>query len=108
MVLMVGEPLEDAPGIESLYWDYRPGGNVEHVAKHGVTPADVAEVLSLVPRYFQNARDPGSIVVLGPNADGRYLAAVLDPTFVPSEWTVATANWMGRRRAERLYRRGIK
>ena len=32
------------PEIEGFYWDYKPKGNVEHMAENGVTPADVEEV----------------------------------------------------------------
>src|SRR5690606_13688045 len=49
---------------------------------------------------------PESIIVVGPDASGRYLAIVLTPTFTEGEWTIATATWMERRRAERLYREG--
>ena len=29
-----------------VIWNYEPGGNVEHVAEHGLTPEDVEAVLS--------------------------------------------------------------
>jgi hypothetical protein len=28
-----------------IIWDEEPGGNVEHVAEHGLTPEDVEEVI---------------------------------------------------------------
>lgn len=103
---MVGEPLDEVPTMNSLFWDQDRNGNVEHIAAHGVTPDDVAEVLELKPRFFQDRHDSLSVIALGPNSAGRYLAIVLTPTFVRGEWAVVTAHWLTKRRGENLFRRG--
>jgi hypothetical protein len=103
---VVGEPLNEGQAIESLRWSYEPRGNVEHIAAHDVTPEDVLLVLSLAPRFFGDRQNPESTIAIGPNPNGRYLAIVLLPTFVPGEWVVATAHWLGRR-GKLLYERGV-
>jgi hypothetical protein len=105
---MVGEPLGEMPRIGSLYWDFAPRGNVEHIARHDVTPADVEGVLNLAPRFFNSLRDPECVVAVGQNGPGRWLVVVLAPTSVPFEWAIVTAHWMTRHRAEGLYGRGLQ
>jgi hypothetical protein len=39
---VVGERQEGIDNLRFL-WDYAPGGNVEHIAEHGVTPEQVEE-----------------------------------------------------------------
>jgi hypothetical protein len=102
---VVGQPLDEGPAIEALYWSYEPGGNVEHIATHEVTPDDVRSVLEQAPRFFANRRDPESIIAVGPNPERRFLATVLSPTFVAGEWVVETAYWLGQR-GEELYKGG--
>ena len=101
---MVGEPLSEGPAINGLYWSYQPSGNVDHIAEHGVRPDDVQQVLGLAPRFFGDRKDPEAVIAVGPAPDGRYLAIVLSPTFVPREWVVETAYWLGSR-GKALYER---
>jgi hypothetical protein len=98
--------MDREPGIEQFHWDHRPGGNVSHVAANGVSIEDVEEVQGLAPRYFPNRRGEAGLMLLGANAAGRYLAAIIYPTFEPGVWVVATAYWLERRRAERYYEGG--
>lgn len=45
----------------SVVWDDEPGGNVEHVAEHGLTPGEVDELLlddSLPTAYSQSSGRP--------------------------------------------------
>lgn len=32
----------------SIFWDDEQGGNVEHIAEHGLTPEDVEQVLATI------------------------------------------------------------
>jgi uncharacterized DUF497 family protein len=59
---------------DAIFWDLDddPGGNVQHIAQHGVTKEEVEEV-------FQNATDAdvsrssGRPVVFGDTSTGRHL-----------------------------------
>ena len=85
-------------------WDYGENGNVLHIAAHGVTVEDVLEVFKNAPRFFAgNRRDRASHMMIGPNLQGRYLQVAVDRTFEANVWYVVTANWLQRRRGERLY-----
>lgn len=94
--------------VEEIYfrWDYSEAGNVRHIVAHGVTVDDVVEVYKNAPRFFASSRhDRASHMMIGPNIRGRYLQVAMDRTFEPSVWYVVTANWLERRRGERLYHR---
>jgi uncharacterized DUF497 family protein len=58
--------------IRAVVWDE---WNEEHIARHGVVPEEVKEVLAglFAPPFIQRARQ-GSYRALGQTADGRYLA----------------------------------
>jgi uncharacterized DUF497 family protein len=64
---------------ESILWDLDddPDGNVQHIAKHGVTKEEVEEV-------FENATDAdvsrssGRPVVFGDTSTGRHLMVVYE------------------------------
>ncbi len=98
--------MDGGPEIARFHWDYRPRVNADHIAANGVNVDDVEEVHSLTPRYFSNRRDPQGLIMLGPNTAGRFLAAIVYPTFEPGVWVVATAYWLEHRRAERYYEGG--
>jgi uncharacterized protein (DUF1778 family) len=84
--------------VNGLVWDYEPGQNVDHIARHGVRQVDVEEVLALAPHFFLN-NTPGSAshMMVGSNAEGRYLRAAIDETADPGVWYVVTAHWLSRR-----------
>jgi len=58
-------------------WDVH---NVEHIARHGVRPKEVEEVVNAdQARWFtDDTVRPGRLVVLGPATTGRLLVIVLD------------------------------
>jgi hypothetical protein len=66
--------------IRAVVWDE---WNEEHIARHGVVPEEVEEVLAglFAPPFIQRARQ-GSYRALGQTADGRYLSVffVVRPT----------------------------
>lgn len=63
----------------TILWDDEPGGNVEHLAEHGVTPEEFEQVFR---RYFhgrQRSRSqPDRWVVQGLTAQHRYLIIVFE------------------------------
>jgi hypothetical protein len=47
--------------MDRVLWDDEPGGNVDHVAEHGLTPEEVDEVLlddSIPVFYSKSSRKP--------------------------------------------------
>jgi hypothetical protein len=48
---VVGRRQEESE-IEAFLWDYSAGGNVEHIARHNVTPLDVQEVRDNQPHFM--------------------------------------------------------
>lgn len=68
----------DTPLVDRLVWD---AWNVDHIAKHGVTPDDVEAAIAgdTVARETYKGR----LLVLGPTRAGRLLAVVIGP--VPDE-----------------------
>lgn len=59
----------------SIIWDDSPGGNVEHIAEHGLTPEDVEEALDApIERTF--SRSSGRPLYIGYTSDGRLLYVV--------------------------------
>jgi uncharacterized DUF497 family protein len=61
----------------TIIWDDGPGGNVEHVAEHGLTPEDVEEVLN-DPTERTTSRTSGGPLYRGLTSDGRYLTVVFE------------------------------
>jgi hypothetical protein len=60
-----------------VVWDNTPGGNVEHVEQHDLTPEEVNHVLE----NFESAsvsRTSGSPCVFGYTPDGRYVIVIYD------------------------------
>ncbi len=62
----------------SVVWDDEPGGNVEHVAEHGLTPDEVDEVLlddSLPTAYSASSNRPCKF---GQTSTGKYIIVIWD------------------------------
>jgi len=59
-----------------VIWDNEPGGNVEHIAKHGLTPDEVDEVLldDSIPVAFSEIT--GNPCKFGYTSTGRYIIVV--------------------------------
>jgi uncharacterized DUF497 family protein len=55
-------------------WD---GENEEHLAEHGVTAAEFAEVVSN-PDRVETSRSSGRPIAFGPTSTGKYLACVYE------------------------------
>jgi uncharacterized DUF497 family protein len=61
-----------------VVWDLAddPGGNVQHIAEHGITVEEVEEVLSDPNSVTKGSRSSGRPITFGETSDGRYLAVV--------------------------------
>ncbi|MEV6977175.1 hypothetical protein [Kitasatospora sp. NPDC093806] len=74
-----------------IYWTDR---SEDHIARHGVTPDEVEQVVFTRPRWLSSGRD-GSTLCLGVTDAGRHLLVVLvASTAVESSWYCATARDM--------------
>ena len=60
-----------------LIWNPEPGGNVEHIAAHDLTPDDVEAVL-LHPVAHDISQSSGRPMVYGFTPDGRYIVVVYE------------------------------
>jgi uncharacterized DUF497 family protein len=60
--------------VRRLIWD---PGNVAHVAKHGVLPAEVEEVCG--SDHIGRTASRGRVMLIGPTLENRMLAVVLEP-----------------------------
>ncbi len=60
-----------------IIWNYEPGGNVEHVAEHGLTPDEVEAVICN-PLEKTTSRTSGRPVVTGYTTDGRLILVVYE------------------------------
>ena len=60
-----------------IIWNCEPGGNVDHVAEHGVTPEDV-EAIICDPLEKTTSRTSGRTVVTGYTPDGRLILVVYE------------------------------
>jgi len=60
-----------------VIWIYEPGGNVEHIAEHGLAPEDVEEVICN-PLDETTSRSSGRPVVTGYTPDGRLILVVYE------------------------------
>lgn len=58
-------------------WDSEAGGNVEHLAEHGLTPEDVEPVV-MDPDDTIKSRTSGRPAVRGFTSDGRYIFVVFE------------------------------
>ena len=60
-----------------IIWNPEPGGNVEHIAEHDLTPEDVEAVL-FNPVAHDISRSSGRLMVYGFTPDGRYIVVVYE------------------------------
>ncbi|MEZ4862385.1 MAG: hypothetical protein R3C14_13800 [Caldilineaceae bacterium] len=59
----------------TIVWVPGPGGNLEHIAKHELTPEDIEDVL-LAPLGRDISRSSGRPIVYGFTSTGRYILVV--------------------------------
>ncbi len=60
-----------------IIWNYEPGGNVEYIAQHGITPEDV-ETVVCNPLGKTTSRTSGRPAVTGYTEDGRLIIVVYE------------------------------
>ncbi|MCY2986653.1 MAG: DUF4258 domain-containing protein [Planctomycetota bacterium] len=62
-----------------LIWDLEddPQGNVQHIAEHGITKAEVVEVLAR-PETREESRSSGRPVAIGATSAGRTILVVYE------------------------------
>ena len=60
-----------------IIWNEEPGGNVEHIAEHGLKPEDVEEVI-FNPVGHDVSRTSFLPIVFGFTPDGRYVLVVYE------------------------------
>ena len=60
-----------------IIWNEEPGGNVEHIGEHGLTPEDVEEVV-FNPVDRDVSRSSGLPIVFGFTPEGRYIMVVYE------------------------------
>jgi uncharacterized DUF497 family protein len=60
-----------------IIWNYEPGGNVEHIAEHGLTVEEVEAVIC-DPLERTTSRRSGRPVVTGYTNDGRLILVVYE------------------------------
>jgi uncharacterized DUF497 family protein len=60
-----------------IVWNYEQDGNVEHIARHGLTPEDVEGVIC-DPLDQTTSRSTGRPVVTGYTEDGRLILVVYE------------------------------
>ena len=90
------------PAIGDLAWNT---WNVNHIARHGVVPAEVTEVCSnavLIRQSYANR-----IVVIGPSNAGRMLAVILEPMDPDTKTNYVVTARPASRQERRLYREEI-
>jgi hypothetical protein len=59
-----------------VIWDHSPDGNLAHVARHGVTPEEVEDVLSEPENDTIFSGSTGRPITFGWTAAGRHVAVV--------------------------------
>jgi uncharacterized DUF497 family protein len=67
-------PCSMQPSITSLAWDDE---NVEHIARHRVSPAEVEQLCFAAEKVVLRAERAGRYVILGRTEAGRYLTVVV-------------------------------
>jgi uncharacterized DUF497 family protein len=60
-----------------IVWDDTPGGNVDHLAEHGVTTTEAEHVI-MHPAKVEHSRSSGRIIAFGRTDTGRMLAVVYE------------------------------
>jgi hypothetical protein len=67
-------------------------GNEEEMARHGVRPLEVLQVLDLRPAFFRNKKKhAATLIMVGPTDGGRFLTVPIAPTPVQGRWRPVTA-----------------
>jgi len=84
--------------VRKLVWDK---ANIEHIARHGVTPVEVEEVC--VADSFILYGHSGRTMIVGPTKKGRALSIVLDPEIEEGVWYPVTAR-PADRKERKLYK----
>ena len=98
------------------FWELEPewdDDNIEHIARHGVEPEEVEEIVyeDCHPSWIVRARRRGireaRWTVFGQTCGGRYLVAVIAPYHRRGVWRAVTARGMERhtRRRYQQWRR---
>jgi hypothetical protein len=72
-----------------FFWIEEPGGNVEHIAEHGLTPEDV-EYAYATAEAFTVSRSSGRPAFSGLALDGRVIFVVYEEMDATT-WYVVTA-----------------
>jgi len=62
----------------SIVWDDSEGGNLEHIAEHGLTSDEVEDVLRDPESKFGRSRQSGLPVAFGYTSTGRYIMVAFD------------------------------
>lgn len=84
---MAGEP--EQIEITGLVWD---ADNVDHIADHGLTPADVEYVRLHSPLFFRNLHGRGGThVMIGIDGHGWSLYVPIVGTSISGQWRVIAA-----------------
>jgi len=60
-----------------IIWNYEPGGNVDHIAEHGLTPEDVEAVICN-PLEKTTSHTSGRPIATGYTPDGRLTFVVYE------------------------------
>ena len=60
-----------------FYWDHTEGGNVEHIAEHGLTPEDVEEAFANTLKRTKS-RSTKRPAIFGETSDGRIIFVVYE------------------------------
>lgn len=58
-------------------WDHSPGGNVEHIAEHGLTPAEVESAFENIELHT-TSRSSGRPAIFGQSLNGEVIFVVYD------------------------------
>jgi len=66
-------------GPAAVIWDLEddPSGNAQHIAEHGITKAEVEEVLDN-PAGIETSRSSGRPIAFGETSTGRVIAVVFE------------------------------
>jgi hypothetical protein len=62
--------------LPTVIWDDEPGGNVEHIAEHGLTPEEVEEVLLDDTLETAVSRSSGRPCKSGETSTGKFIFVV--------------------------------
>ena len=62
--------------IPSVYWNFKSGKNVDHVAQHGLTPDEVEEVLLDDTIATSSSRSTGRTCKFGWTSTGKHIIVI--------------------------------